>query len=98
MNMETIIIGLDFVLIAVGLWMFWVVRTANLGGAMGQTLMFLALGALLLGFAHLSETIIFEIFKLSVEATEVIHRLTVLSGFVLLTVGLQPVLKLRQTQ
>lgn len=94
--LETTAITLDIILIVAALWMLQVVRKASLGGTMGRTLFLVTGGTLLLGFAHSLETILFEFFGLGVGANEVIHRIIVLAGFVLLTYGMRPIAKLNE--
>ncbi|MDQ7024170.1 MAG: hypothetical protein Q9P01_02605 [Anaerolineae bacterium] len=87
---------LDIVLVITSVWMVLVVRKAELGGIMGNTLSLITIGAVLLGLAHMIETAMLDLFNLSVEFTELSHRLIVLSGFVLLILGFRQFAKLRQ--
>ena len=93
--MDYIIIGLDIILIIAGFWMIYVVRQSQLGGVLGTTLQAVVLGALLLGLAHATETIMIEVLSMGIEVTELIHRLMVLAGFALLIFGFQRLAQLR---
>jgi hypothetical protein len=96
--METINLGFDFVLIGVAFWMIMVVRQSGLGGVMGNTLSFITIGAVVLGMAHLIETLTFQVFKLQdVAFGEFLHRIIVLTGFVFLILGIQGLGKLRRS-
>jgi hypothetical protein len=95
--MEFANIAFDFVLIGVAVWMIVVVRGSGLGGVMGSTLTNITIGAVVLGIAHLTETITFEVLKLQdVPLGEFIHRTIVLTGFVFLILGIQGLSKLRR--
>lgn len=83
--METLIVSLDIVLVAVALWSILVAR--GIGGIMGGAFTWIVAGVVLLGIAHLVETITFEIMHWSTDAVELVHRLIVMLGFVFLTVG-----------
>jgi len=89
--LETMNFIMDFLLIGVALWMLVVVRRSTLGGMMGNTLLMITIGVLLLGFAHLLETGLIEFLNFDIVLTEFIHRITVMIGFVLLTLGFRPI-------
>ena len=91
--METIIIILDFVLIAAAGWAIWAAK--GLGGVVGKAFNFILGGMILLGLAHISETITFELLSWEIDLVELTHRLIVLSGFVLLTMGFQQIQKIK---
>jgi hypothetical protein len=93
--MGTLNFVLDIVLIVAAAWMLYVVRQSSLGGTMGRTLTYMTIGTMLLGFAHILETVMLESLGASLELTELIHRLVVLAGFVLLTIGIRPLMRLR---
>lgn len=85
--MEFLSFLMDFVLLAGGLL---AVRYAYLvGGSIGhKSLEFMAAGFLVLGFAHLSETLFVKFLPtLDIVVLEVLHRIIVLLGFALLLVG-----------
>jgi hypothetical protein len=96
--MEMVNVTFDFVLLAVAVWMVLVVGRSGLGGVIGNTLNFITIGAIVLGLAHLSETITFEVLHLeNVALGEFLHRIIVLAGFVCLVVGFQGLTRLRRT-
>ena len=95
--MEKINFLFDVVLILCSLWMVMVVRGSGLGGAVGNGLQLITFGAIVLGMAHLSETLTFEVFHLQNMALgEFLHRIIIVAGFVLLTLGFQQFVKLRR--
>jgi hypothetical protein len=90
-------IGFDIVLIGVAIWMIMIVRNSGLGGVMGATLTNITIGGIVLGIAHLLETLTFAMIKLEdVAVYETIHRVIVLVGFVFLILGMQGLSKLRR--
>lgn len=85
---ETINTIMDVVLLLVSFWMAYTAKKMNMGGAIGKTVSMVVYGAIVLGFAHLTETILADVFKVPNDANELIHRGIVLVGFILLTLGL----------
>lgn len=85
--MEIINLVLDFVLIAMSIWMLTIVT--GYGGDIGRAFTVIGWGAFILGIAHLVETITFEVFGLSQFAVELSHRLIVIVGFALVVIGFQ---------
>lgn len=83
---------MDFVLLLLAFWMVWAAR--GLGGVVGQSMNLVTAGAVILGLAHLSETILFEFFHIEAAFGEFIHRLVILLGFVFLTLGLNSATKI----
>lgn len=81
--------ALDFVLIAAGFWMAQTARHMQMKGTVGSTLKQVSAGAVVLGFAHLIETVLFEVFGVGVEANELIHRVIILVGFLFIANGLR---------
>ncbi|HKJ53958.1 MAG TPA: hypothetical protein VKB27_20870 [Gammaproteobacteria bacterium] len=77
---------MDFLLLAIAFWMVVVAR--GLGGVVGKSMGLVTVGAVVLGLAHLSETVLFEYAHVAADAGEVIHRVIILLGFVFLTLGL----------
>ena len=77
---------MDFILLAIAFWMVFAAR--GLGGVMGKSMGLVTVGAVILGFAHLSETVLFEYGHVPAEPGEIIHRVIILAGFVFLTLGL----------
>lgn len=59
----------------------------RLGGELAKGLRILMSGVMLLGFAHLAETLMFVALNLSLEVNEIIHRLLVGVGIVLVMLG-----------
>lgn len=80
---------MDVVLLLVSFWMALTARKMNMGGAVGKTISLVVYGAVVLGLAHLTETLVSTLFDIPNEVNEMIHRVIVLIGFVLLTVGLR---------
>ena len=80
---------MDVVLLLVSFWMALTARKMNMGGAVGKTISLVVYGAVVLGLAHLTETLLSTLFDIPHEVNEMIHRVIVLIGFVLLTVGLR---------
>lgn len=81
--------ALDFILIAAGFWMANTARQMQMRGAVGSTLRQVSTGAVVLGFAHLIETILFEVFQVGSEVNELIHRVIILVGFLFIANGLR---------
>lgn len=81
--------GLDFILIGAGLWMAYTARDLKIRGAMGVTIKQVAAGSIILGFAHLIETLMFHLLDLSADINELVHRVIILIGFVFITNGLR---------
>ena len=59
----------------------------QIGGTLAKGLRILLIGVMVLGLAHLVETILFAVLHLSQDANEVIHRLLVGTGFVFVIWG-----------
>ena len=83
--MEQMNLVLDFILIAASIWM--IVSIKNLGGMFGKSYVNIAWGSILLGLAHAIETVTFEMLQWDIVLVELIHRLIVLAGFVLIICG-----------
>ena len=77
--METISFILDIMLViaAVAAYM----TRPRIGGALAKGLRILLIGILILGFAHMAETILFIVFQVPAPVNEVIHRILVGTGF-----------------
>jgi hypothetical protein len=65
----------------------------QIGGTLAKGLRILLVGVMILGLAHLIETILFAILQVGQDANEVIHRLLVGTGFVFVIWGF---VKMRQ--
>ena len=94
MDIEFAIQALDYVLIVVAIWAILVAR--GLGGLIGQAFAFMVWGMVFLGIAHISETVTFEYLKWDITVVELVHRLIVLVGFVLLILGFTRIPKIKQ--
>ena len=88
---EIITVSMDFILLAIAFWM--VIAASGLGGVVGKSMGLITIGAVVLGLAHLSETVLFEFAHVDADAGEIIHRVIILVGFVFLTLGLGAVTK-----
>jgi Mg2+/Co2+ transporter CorB len=86
----TLITGaMDVILLLASFWMAYTARKMSLGGAVGKTVNMVVIGAIILGFAHLIETGLAILSpEVAVQYGEMIHRVIILAGFVLLTMGL----------
>lgn len=82
---------LDFVLIASSIWMIGAVK--SFGGILGKAFDIITWGAVILGLAHIIETITFEVLKWDTDLVEFVHRLIVLAGFILVTIGFKKLSK-----
>ena len=92
--MELFIQILDYVLIGAAIWAIFVAR--GMGGLIGRAFGFMMWGMILLGIAHISETITFEMLKWDIDLVELVHRLIVLAGFVLLIMGFSQIPKIKE--
>ncbi|MCZ8256609.1 MAG: hypothetical protein O9327_13205, partial [Polaromonas sp.] len=72
-----------------GLWMAYTTRELQISGAMGVTIKQVAVGSIILGFAHLIETLMFHLLNLPSDINELVHRVIILIGFVFITNGLR---------
>jgi len=81
--------AIDVVLIGVGVWMAYTSRELRVTGAMGSTIRQFSLGAIILGLAHFVETLMAVVFGVSFEVNELVHRLIILCGFLVLTNGMR---------
>jgi hypothetical protein len=79
---------LDLVLVAIGFWLAWNAVAARLSGPLGGAMRRVSAGALILGLAHLTETVLDQHFHLPVEVNELTHRVVILVGFVMIGLGL----------
>jgi hypothetical protein len=84
--METFNLALDIILILFSVWM---VRVAirSIGGLVGSAISTMSFGIIILGFAHVLETIMFRYAPLTADVQEFIHRLVILAAFILLGYG-----------
>lgn len=92
--MEIVNLALDLCLVGASFWMITIVR--GFGGIVGRTLNIITIGAVVLGIAHITETIIaYLIPSMPVEIGEFIHRLLVFTGFVMLVMGFRQIRELK---
>jgi len=59
----------------------------RVGGQLAKGMQSLSIGLLVLGFAHLIETLFFTVFSVDAPLNELIHRLLVALGFVFVIIG-----------
>lgn len=83
--METIAFFLDIFLVVAAIIAY--LTRPQIGGQLAKGLQILMIGILVLGFAHLIETLLFTLFNVDRPLNEVIHRLLVASGFIFVIVG-----------
>jgi membrane protease subunit (stomatin/prohibitin family) len=91
-QLESITILLDVILIGISFWMALMAAKLNVGGAIGKTVGFVVGGAIVLGLAHLVETFATR-FGVSGEINEILHRLIILMGMMLLSLGIKSLLQ-----
>ena len=84
--LEIVNVSMDFILLAIAFWM--VIAARGLGGVVGKSMGLVTIGAVVLGLAHLLETVLFEFADIGAAPGEVIHRVVILVGFLFLTLGL----------
>src|SRR5215510_575528 len=85
---------LDFVLVAVSIWMVLAVR--GVGGLVGRTLNLIVIGAIILGIAHLLATVGVSVLGLNGTLNNFIHRIIVLLGFIFLIIGFRQIGELKR--
>jgi nitrate reductase NapE component len=96
-SMKTTNVILDFVLVAVSIWMVLSVR--GVGGMVGRTLNLIVIGAIILGIAHLLADIgtgFLGILSLDPTLNNLIHRVIVLLGFIFLIIGFRQIGELKR--
>ncbi|HLY26382.1 MAG TPA: hypothetical protein VKQ72_08590 [Aggregatilineales bacterium] len=88
---------LDVVLVLAAIWMVIVVR--GLGGVIGRGLNWITIGALVLGIAHLLDTLMRAVIGTGLDGPtySFIHRIVVLAGFIVLIVGFQQIQTLKKS-
>ena len=84
---------LDIILIVASIWMVFTVR--GLGGLVGRSLTLIVIGAVILGVAHLIATLTGRFLPWDSTFNGFVHRLVVLAGFVLLTLGFMRIRELK---
>jgi hypothetical protein len=83
--METIAFVLDILLVIAAIAAY--LTRPRIGGQLAKGLQTLMTGILVLGFAHLIETLLFTLFFVDRPDNEVIHRLLVGVGFIFVIAG-----------
>lgn len=94
MDLSTVNLIFDFVLVGASIWMVLVVR--GIGGIIGQTMNLIVAGAIVLGLAHLIATFGLSVVHLEGSLNNLIHRLIVLLGFVLLVMGFRKIAEIKR--
>ena len=92
--METVIQTLDYVLVGVSIWAVFLVR--GMGGLIGQAFTLIMWGMIFLGVAHLSQTLTVQFLSWDSSVVSLVHRLTVLFGFVFLIFGFSKLPRIKQ--
>lgn len=83
--MESISFVLDVILVIAAVAAY--LARPRIGGQLAKGLQVLTTGLLVLGFAHLAETLLFAFLDVDRPLNEVIHRLLVAIGFIFVIVG-----------
>ena len=83
--METIAFILDIFLMIAAIMAY--LARPRIGGQLAKGLQILMIGILVLGFAHLIETLLFTVIYVDRPLNEVIHRLLVGLGFIFVIIG-----------
>ena len=83
--MELISLILDILLVIAAVAAY--LARPRIGGQLARGLRTILAGVMLLGFAHLIETVLFSLFNLDRPTNEVIHRLLIAAGFVFVILG-----------
>lgn len=80
--------ALDFLLVAAAIWMAVTVAKLRLGGALSSSVNRVVIGAIILGVAHMVETLSLQ-YGMEEHLNELIHRGIILLGFLALIMGIQ---------
>lgn len=83
--LQTMSLILDLIVAIATVAMF--LARPRIGGELGKGMRILVIGFLVLGVTFLTETVLFIVFRLSIEANEVFHRLMSGLGFILVIWG-----------
>lgn len=76
---------LDFLLIIAAIVAY--LARPRLGGQLAKGLRILLVGVMVLGFAHLIESVLFALFNVDLMTNEILHRLLVGLGFIFIIAG-----------
>jgi|GEM_PF-5624056 len=91
--MESINVIFDIVLIVFSLWMGYMIRK-SIGGLIGNAILLMNLGIIILALAPISETIMSEISTFSDITQGLIYRAILLLGFLFLLTGFAKIRRL----
>ena len=80
--------AMDFLLIAAAVWMAITVVNLRLGGALSSSVNRIVAGAMILGIAHVIETLSLQ-HGMEEHLNELVHRVIILAGFLALILGIQ---------
>lgn len=83
--LQTISLILDLIVAIATVAMF--LARPRIGGEFGRGMRILVIGFLVLGVAFVTETLLFLMSRISIEANEIVHRLLIGLGFVLIIWG-----------
>ena len=83
--MDTVAFVLDIFLVIAAIAAY--LARPRIGGQLAKGLQILMIGILVLGLAHLTETLFFSLFYVERPLNEVIHRLLVAVGFIFVILG-----------
>jgi hypothetical protein len=83
--MHLISLFLDLLLVVAGIVAF--LARPQIGGELARGLRVVTIGVLVLGFGHLIETALFALFQFEPVFNEIVHRLIIAVGFVLIIAG-----------
>ncbi|MBI5304493.1 MAG: hypothetical protein HY868_20335 [Chloroflexi bacterium] len=83
--LQLIALGLDVLLVAAAIMAY--LTRPRIGGELARGLGILLVGVMILGLAHLLESILFVVINVGLYVNEVVHRLFVGFGFVWVIVG-----------
>lgn len=83
--MQIIAIVLDILLVIAAVAAY--LARPRIGGELAKGLGTLTTGVVILGLAHLTETLFFALFHVATPLNEVIHRVLVGTGFIFVIVG-----------
>ena len=84
--MDTIIAFILDIILVIAAFAAYLTRP-RIGGQLAKGMRSLTTGLLVLGFAHLIETLFFMLLSMDSQINEVIHRLLVAVGFIYVIVG-----------
>ena len=83
--LQIVSLALDVLLIVAAVIAY--LARPQIGGALAKGLRILLIGVMVLGLAHLIETIMFVVLQINDDLNEVIHRLLVATGFIFVIWG-----------